>query len=295
MTEKKEKAKAITNQRTPQEIREIVTEIDKEVPDTPEFVAIMEKEDERKKNGDIDIEVDDTPQDEEIEEIEETTPQEEDDVEDKPVETPKKRELPPIEQRYKEAGQEAMILNSKNKKIMETIEEAENIGDPTIDELKDYAKQMGEDYDNLDSFAQNILKSNLKNEKRFSKISGLVAEEKQVGAWVKKVEEFVDLQDTIAEYPQLETYKDEFVKYASKKTHLNADLDLLVAGFMWKKGSDNAPKKSVLLPSGKGGAGASPKPSTPNELTEDDAMVYRQKDPKRYKQLIKQRKFKTSI
>src|SRR3990167_4049806 len=232
--------KPITNQRTKKEIREEVAQIDKEVPETKEFVKIMTEE-EGKKESEDSLEIEETPEEE----------------------TPKET----------------------------IIEEAESIPEPTVDELKEYAKQMGEDYENLDVFAQNMLKENLQNKRRFGKVAGLFTEEKKIGEWVKKVEDFVDLESTTQTYPDLENNKDDFIKYCSKKSHIGADLELLIAGFMWKQPVKKSSQGSVLLPSGKGGAGQ-PKNIKPTELTEDDAKVYRQKDPKKYKQLIKQKKFK---
>jgi len=298
--------KPITNQRTKKEIREEVAKIDKEVPETKKFVEIMTAEEQKKEieeNTEMTEEETETPENEEELEIpeEEETPETEEESEEEEPETPEtpqapqsKKELPPIEDRYREAGQEAMILNSKNKKFLETVEEAENIPDPTIDELKEYAKQMGSEYDDLDAFAQNVLKENLLNKKRFGKISGLVAEEKQVAKWVGKVESFLTDETTIQKYPALSGLTDEFIKYATKKNHINADLDLLVAGFMWKQ--PNKPvKRSVLLPRSRGGAGVPIVPVS-TDLTEDDAMVYRKKgDFKKYKQLIRQKKIKTTI
>ena len=298
--------KPITNQRTKKEIREEVAKIDKEVPETKKFVEIMTAEEQKKEieeNPETTEEETETPENEEELEIpeEEETPETEEESEEEEPETPEtpqapqsKKELPPIEDRYREAGQEAMILNSKNKKFLETVEEAENIPDPTIDELKEYAKQMGSEYDDLDAFAQNVLKENLLNKKRFGKISGLVAEEKQVAKWVGKVESFLTDETTIQKYPALSGLTDEFIKYATKKNHINADLDLLVAGFMWKQ--PNKPvKRSVLLPRSRGGAGVPIVPVS-TDLTEDDAMVYRKKgDFKKYKQLIRQKKIKTTI
>src|SRR3990167_1161298 len=290
--------KPITNQRTKKEIREEVAQIDKEVPETKEFVKIMTDE-EGKKESEDSLEIEETPEEETpketiIEEapIEEEVPEEELE-EPAPASQPVqiKNELPSADDRYREAGQEAMILNSKLKKVAETMEEAESIPEPTVDELKEYAKQMGEDYENLDVFAQNMLKENLQNKRRFGKVAGLFTEEKKIGEWVKKVEDFVDLESTTQTYPDLENNKDDFIKYCSKKSHIGADLELLIAGFMWKQPVKKSSQGSVLLPSGKGGAGQ-PKNIKPTELTEDDAKVYRQKDPKKYKQLIKQKKFK---
>lgn len=268
------KKKAITNQRTPEEIKEIVAEIDAELPEN--LTEVM-KEEEGSHEEEVVV----------TDEIE--TPEVEEVIEEE-LETPKKT-LPSIEQRYRESGQEAMILNSKNKKILETIEEAENLPEPTIEELKAYALEMNTNYEDLEGFALAMLKENYQNKKRFGKISNLVTEEKQINKWVKTVEDFLDREDTLQNYPSLVNSAEEFIKYASKKTHMNADLDLLVAGFMFKQPKP-VNNNSLLLG---GNSGNGNKPEKPAIPTEEDAAIIRKKDFKKYKEMIKAKKFKTSF
>lgn len=282
--------KPITNQRTKQEIREEVAQIDKEIPETKEFVQIMEadKEKELQEENPESTEAVETP----VEEEKPVAPVEK--QEEVPAKPEPKKELPPLEDRYREAGQEAMIQNSRNEKILETIDEATTLPEPTVDELKEYAKQMGSDYEELDTFSQNMLKENFINKRSMGLISNLAAEQKRAKEWVKRIEDFVDQEQTIQTYPELEDKREEFIKYCSKKTHVGADIDLLVAGFMFKQPVKKPSQGSVLLPSGKGGMGH-PKATEPAELTEEDAMVYRTKDPRKYEELIRKKKFKITV
>lgn len=281
--------KPITNQRNKQEIREEVAKIDAEVPEVEEFVKIMENKEEPQEE----LPEDQAPiTDEEPYEEENIELTEEVEGEPEAPKQPEKPALPPLEVRARESGQEAMILHSKNKKIMETIDEAEALPAPTLEELTAYAKEMGENYEDLDTFAQNILKESLMNKKRFSKISSLAEEERQVAKWVTKVEDFIEQESVLQQYPALSGQSDEFLKYASKRSHIGADLDLLIAGFLWKNPVTKH-QGSVLLPSGKkSGTTATTKAVEP---TEEDARVIRTQDPKKYKQMIKARKFKTTV
>lgn len=295
--------KAITNQRTPQEIKERVAEIDKTVPDGDEFVNIMENEDKKEQienNPEPVITEDPLKKDEII--IEDTEEEDDTDVPEKEEEDnpdnenpqPVKKPLPPVEDRYRESTQESMILNSKNKKILQTIDEAENLPEPTLEELQAFAKENGAEYDELDTFAQNLLKETLQNKRYRGKIGSLVADERNMQNWVTKVETFLESEETLQRFPELANLSDEFIKYATKKTHMNSDFDLLVAGFMYKNPKPSTTKKSLLLPRGAGNGGMS-KGSTPTEPTEDDAIVYRTKDHKKYKEMIKKKKFKITI
>jgi len=273
--------KAITNQRTPEEIQEITKGIDESLPEN-----IEETEDGLEVEEAPEVE---TPEVEEAPEVPEVPAVEPPEVPE--VEKPKPA-LPPLEDRLRESGQEALILHSKNKKIIETIEETENLPEPTLDELKDYAREMGEDYDTLDKLTQNILKDSLHNKKKFSKLGDLVKDEKQHNKWMEKVDEFIDQEDTSQKYPSLLAKAEEFKKYCAKKTHMNVDFDTLVGGFFFSLPKDEPIRRNLLLPQAGGNRNTPPKPV---DLTQDDAPIIRKKDMRDYMEKAKHGKIKIQV
>ena len=290
---KKEKT-TITNQVTPQEVKDAVAAIDAELPEN-----LQEEIDKEKENATEEpVEVSDDEKEEDFSDAgdlevsdEETTPVVTEENPKPEVKKPVKTELPPPEVRARESGQEAMVLNSKNKKILDTIEEANNIPEPTIEELKEYAVKMGADYDELDTFSQNMLKKTLKSERKDALLTNLVADERNMKVWQDKVEAFAADETTLQEYPALAGHEEDFVKYCSKKTHINADFNLLVAGFLFKLPEDTK-NRNLLLPRGGGTRNG---PARPTELTQDDARVMRQKNPKKYLEMVQAGKFKVVI
>jgi vacuolar-type H+-ATPase subunit I/STV1 len=284
---KEKKGTTITNQVTQEQVNDMVAEIDKEVPENLQEVMDKEKEEvivvedeEVVEEKDPSLEVIQTPSQEELD----ITPEPE-------VAPPVKAELPPLEDRYKESGQEAMILNNRNEKILETIEEAEKLTEVTIEELRVHALSLGENYDNLDTFSQNLVKEGLLSKKRFEKLTNLVADDKNVKAWVKKVDDFVNDNNIVEQYPALKGHEEDFLKYASKKTHMNADLELLIAGFLFKLPKEETPK-DVLLPRGSGSKNI---PVKPAGLTQDDARAIRKKDPAKYMEMVREGKFNIDL
>jgi hypothetical protein len=291
---KKEGTK-ITNQVTPNEVKDKVAAIDAELPENLQEEIDKEKEKEAgeaveeehaegfEDAGTLEVTDEETPV---------VVPEEEDETPTKPeIKKPVKQELPSPEVRARESGQEAMVLNSKNKKILETIEEANNIPEPTIEELKEYATKMGAEYDELDTFSQNMLKKTFKSEKKDALLTNLVADEKNMKIWQDKVEEFAADETTLQDYPSLAGHEEDFVKYCSKKTHINADFNLLVAGFLFKLPEENK-NRNLLLPRGGGSKNG---PAKPVELNQDDARVMRQKNPKKYLEMVQAGKFKVVI
>lgn len=276
----------INNQSTPEDIKEYLENLDKELPQDIEKAIEKENTEENK-------DIEDTPEDvsEVIDNIEVKEEEEPEVIEEEEVVTKDKPEVPPIEERYKNSTQESLILSSKNKKFLETIEEAESLNEPTEEEVRTYSKELGEDYDNLDKFTQNMLRENLINKKKFSKISDLYADEKEQAKWIKKVDTFLEDIKTKEMYPSVVTKSEEFKKYCAKKTHRNADFELLVAGFT-SVNMKPTYNKSVLLQRG-GGNLNRPKPSS--QLTQDDAQVIRNKSQKDYMEMARKGKFKVDV
>ncbi len=196
------------------------------------------------------------------------------------------KELPDVEERYKESSKEATSLYFKNKKITDTIAEASSMADPTEDELRDYAKEMGEDLDNLDNFAKNLLKNSLKNERRFSKINSVVEQSKEIERWLDTVDTFAGSEATLNKYPSLANNAEAFRKYASREQRRGMDLEDLVASFLFNLKTERPVRgdnKSLLLDRGNGRN----QPTAPTKMDEGDAIALRNKDQKAYKKAIK--------
>lgn len=280
---KENKGTTITNQVTQEEVNARVAEIDKEVPEN-----LQEEID---KENEVAVVVEDEPAEDPSDEVVQTKSQEELDITPEPEKEPQKPQLPPIEDRYKESGQEAMILNNRNEKILETIEEADKTTETTIEELRVHALSLGENYDNLDTFSQNLVKDSLLSKKYREKLSTLVADDKNTKAWVKKVSDFISEDKVIEDYPALKGHQEDFLKYASKKTHLGADLELLIAGFLFKLPKEEKPQ-DVLLPRG---GGSNNMPIKPAQLTQEDARAIRKKDPTKYMEMVREGKFKIDL
>lgn len=257
------------NRKRGEALKEVIKEAD-----TPEVVPVVEE------TPVVETPVEEVPQEEITpqEEAPEPTPQQE------PVKEEVKEEID-YKERYTQAGREALTQYLKNKKIADTIEEAQNMTEPTEDELRDYARKNGAVFDELDEFTRSILKDTFLNKRRFEKISEIQKSAKEIDAWVDKVDKFIESPEIVTAYPSLEGNEDEFRKFSLKAERRGMDLSDLVASFLYGLGSI-APKKSKgsMLLSGGGGVAPIAKPE---KLNDEEAMAIRIKDPKEYKRLIK--------
>lgn len=195
-------------------------------------------------------------------------------------------------EKFSESSREASALYFKNQKLTETIDEASSMPEPTVDELKAYAKEQGADYDELDTFSQNILKKTLKNERYVEKIKSVTEESKKIDTWSKKVDEFIEASIDDGKYPTLNSLSAEFKKFAMKEARRGTDLDDLVASFLFNAEKYVVKSKKSLLLSGGNGSAVPPKPKG---LTDEQVARIRERDPKEYRRLIKAGKINIEI
>ena len=188
-------------------------------------------------------------------------------------------------EKFTESTREASALYFKNQKLNKTIEEASLIGEPTIEELRQFAKETGADYDELEEFSQNILKRTYINEKRFEKIQNVAKESKQIDDWSESVDSFIEKSIDNGEYPSLNSLGADFKKFAMKESRRGVDLNDLVASFLFsaERSLKQTPKKSVLL----SGGNSSAVPAQSAGLNENQIAILRETNPKEYRRMIK--------
>jgi len=187
-------------------------------------------------------------------------------------------------EKFTESTREASALYFKNQKLNQTIEEAASIAEPTLEELKFYAKSKGAEYDDLDEFSQNILKDTLINTRRFEKIQNVASESKRIDEWANSVDSFIEKSVDSGEYPSLNSLGSEFKKFAMKESRRGVDLNDLVASFLFsaERSIKQTPRKSVLLT----GGNSSAVPSK-SGLSETQVAMIRETNPKEYRRMIK--------
>lgn len=195
------------------------------------------------------------------------------------------------EEKFKSSSKEAMVLFFKNKHLNDKIEEAATLPDPTQEDLKQYALMKGAEWDNLDTFSQNILRDSYINDRRFSLIHEASKAGREFEAWEKKVVDFTESPETVAKYPVISDYSGKFRRFCMKEGRMGMNLEDLLASFLFHQEKDGRTKvaknkKTMFLSGGAGGN----EPIKPPRLTAEQVQSIRVTDPKRYKQLIKEGK-----
>lgn len=216
------------------------------------------------------------------EETVETIVEDEEPEAEDPKPTPKKKVEQKLEDRYKASTQEANALYFRNQEMTDTINEAANMPDPTIEQLRAYASEQGANYDELDPFMQNMVKKTLKNELGMDKIKSIAVKDQQLTAWKTSVEEFAGDDEVLNKFPSLADHTQEFIDYCMKKNRRGMDLVDLVGSFMFGV-EPKAPGKSLF--NSRSNSEAAPAPKT--GLQVEEVIQKRRRSQKDYMRSIR--------
>jgi hypothetical protein len=242
--------------------------------------TVEELEEKIKEVENIDLE-------EEVVEPETSEPTPSEPEEEPPEPEPSKEIIKDVLKREKEknvaSSKEAQVLHAKNKKLTEAIEIADDIPDPTEEEMQvEYT-----DWDVMSDFEKKIAKDNLISKRRFQTISQVTKEFKDLDAWQAKVEKFVDNPEIFIKYPSMEGKEEEFKSFAMKPTRRGVDFDDLVPAFLYHPDDTPKPKsnKGGMFETGTGGPSSKPNPVA-SKISIEDAAKIRETNFKKYKELL---------
>lgn len=188
--------------------------------------------------------------------------------------------------RYRGSTQEAQVLASRNKDLVQSVDEAANLTEPTDEEMQN---EFPNEWDLMDNFQKKIAKDNLLNKRRFELVNQSVQKTKKSEEWVGKVKEFTDNPVTLENYPLLKGKEVEFSQFCAIPSRVGVEFDDLVKAFLFDVPPVRPQRKSLFETKG-GGEGLKPKGLTPEEVS-----FLRINDQKKYKELIKAGKIKIEV
>ena len=183
--------------------------------------------------------------------------------------------------KFVESSKEAQILHARNKKVTDAFEQANNLPEPTDDELtKEYT-----DWDLLSDFEKKLAKEAYKSKKRFEVIGEATKAYKEVEVWVEKVDEFIDDPSLPKTYPDLAGKEEEFKHFATQPTRRGVDFDTLVKAFSYDLSVNKVQHTGSMFETGTGGPNDKPVVKT-DKIGMDEAIKIRKTDYNKYKELL---------
>lgn len=238
-------------------------ELDAEIKKAEESLNELDQEKPEEKPEEKSIE---TPE-------EKPTETEEESVEEKPQNYKK---------RYADSTREAQILHAKNKKIVEVIEKAKEISDPTEEELiAEYP-----DWEMMTDTERKMAKDSVISRRRFEALDEATQDFRKSEKWNAKVDKFMTDPQTLIDYPGLEGKEEEFKIFTGKETRRGVDFPDLVSAFLFEADKIMPKHKGSMFETGTSGTSEKPKPKS-DKITTKESQRLRIADYKKYLEYLK--------
>lgn len=205
---------------------------------------------------------------------------------------PEKQPLPDVEERLAEQRREATILNEKNKQLSDAFKRANEIKEPTEEELQQAARRDGFDWEDLTMFERSQFKKNFLNEQRLSILNEVGSKVSNIDQWAQSVDKYLDDNEINQTNKQLIGKEQAFRSFAMKESHRGASMDLLVSAFLHDLPATPKKPSGSLMLTRTGGERIEKK----NNLQDAEyVQSLRKTNPKEYNRLVAKGKIQIEI
>jgi len=203
----------------------------------------------------------------------------EEDAEEEPEQKPQKEV--DYKERHAESTREAQRLYKNNVVMNKAIEEANNLPEPTEEELR----QEYPNWEDATDTERLLLKDRLINKRFRETINKASLEQRKIDEWGDRVEKFVDDPKNLTEFPELEGKEEKFKQFASDKKLVGTDFSILISAFLHNEAKSVKKNKGKMFETGTGGSNDRPKPKT-NKLTVEEGRLLMKTNWKEYRKRL---------
>lgn len=216
---------------------------------------------------------------EESEEIEQKKTQEEpeENTEADPSEEVKQQ----LKQKLSASARENQRIYAKNRVINKALADAEDVPEPTEQELVSEFK----DWELMSDVEKSLAKETVISRRWRQTIAQAKEQATKIEKWNESVEEFVSDPQTFIDNPELEGKADDFREFATADTNNSVPMNILVSAFLHEQSSGKTPNKGSMFESGSGGPNEKPTPKS-DKLSLEEARKLRETDYTKYKEYL---------
>ena len=236
------------------------------------------------------------PQDE-TEEVEDENPEvvvppkEEREQEEELVE----EEVEPSKELYKKkfsaSSRENQKINAKNRVINKAIQEAEDIPEPTEEEMQSL---YGDDWDLMSDVEKTLAKETVISRNWRKVISESKDQATKIEKWNESVETFVDDPKTLVDNPELEGKTEEFKTFAIEEANNSVPFNILVSAFLHEHSKNGKSNKGKMFERGTGGSNDKPQLKK-GTITLEEGRRLRETEYAKWKELLTQGKIESDL
>lgn len=187
---------------------------------------------------------------------------------------------PDYEEKFKHSANENRVLREQNQVLKQRIAQVE-VADPTVEQLKvEYPE-----WDEMTATEQKLAKKTYIADRRAEEVQKVVAEVQGDAEWNGQLDKFVEEAEAKDQYPEIVENREEFIRFATKRTHRGVPIGILADAFLTRVGKTMPePKRTNLMSRGGGTQPPTPKKET---LTAEQIKTLRKTDYKKYSELVR--------
>ena len=216
-----------------------------------------------------------------VEESKEEPPVEEEAEPSKEVKEKLKEEVKEKDKKLSASARENQKIYAKNRVINKALVDAEEIPEPTEEELsKEFA-----DWDVMSEVEKTLAKETVISRNWRKTIAQAKEQATKIEKWNESVESFVDDPKTLIDNPELEGKTDEFKEFATQESNNSVPLNVLVPAFLHNHSSNKQPNKGRQFERATGGPNDKPKLKN-GKITLEEGRILRETNYDLWKQKL---------
>lgn len=213
-------------------------------------------------------------------------PEENEEQPEEVEEEPEEKEAEPSKELYKKkfaaSSREAQKIGAKNRIINQAIIEADDIPEPTEEEL--VAKYGADKWDVMNDVERESAIESTWNQRWRAKIKEASNQAVKIEQWNKSVEEFTDNPETLVANPELEGKVDDFKEFATRDENNSIPFNTLVGSFLYEQSKNKISHKGQMFETGSGGPNDKPTPKS-DKISLEEGRKLRETDYDKWKEL----------
>jgi len=200
----------------------------------------------------------------------------------------------PSKELYKEkfsaSSRENQKIYAKNRVINKALADAEDVPEPTEEELtKEFT-----DWDVMSDTEKTFAKETVISRRWRQTIAQAKEQATKIEKWNESVEDFVSDPATLIDNPELDGKTDEFRNFATQESNNSVPFGVLVSAFLHEHSSGREPNKGKMFEKGSGGPNKKPTPSS-GKITLEEARKLRETNYNKYKEYLRAGKIEQNL
>lgn len=210
-------------------------------------------------------------------------------------ETPEvEEEVEPSKELYKKkasaSARENQKIYAKNRVINQALVQADDIPDPTDEELtREYP-----DWELMSDVEKTLAKETVISRNWRKVISEAKEQATKIEKWNESVDTFVEDPKTLVDNPDLEGKTEEFKTFATDEANNSVPFKILISAFLHDHSAGKQPNKGRMFERGSGGPNDKPIPKS-DKITLEEARKIRETDYSKYKELLMSGKIESDL